>query len=181
MALDTTHLRGEHRAQMNLFPAYFGARKRDDDVAPPEPDNDSRADVFRLIPPRAETLESSAPLESFEPAAPEPPAAPESGRDVHPVGAMDLSRLSIDNDGRLYWDGKPVEVRRRLLMSPAQIFAALIIGLFVMIAGIGAAVQGTATAHEWACRIGWTEMYCKSPAPAQVPAPRAPARLDIPT
>jgi hypothetical protein len=166
---------------MKLFPAYFGARKRDDDVAPPEPETESRDAVFRLIPPRAENVEPIRPFALVEPPAPEPelepePApAPEIGRNVHPVQAMDLTRLSIDNDGRLYWDGKPVEVRRRLMMSPAQAIGALVVGLFVMIAGIGAAVQGSATAYEWACRIGWAQSHCAPPAPPP------PARPNIPT
>ena len=150
---------------MGLLPVLFGARRRNTDAAPvPEPlEDELRNDVFRLIPPRAETVEASDPLGTADahplpeltlaerlerlqaklPVAvvePEPPAAPalpetskapetpatpaplaQPGRDVRPVGAMDLTRLSIDNDGRLYWDGKPVEVRRRLMMSRAQI------------------------------------------------------------
>ena len=39
----------------------------------------------------------------------------------------DLSRLSIDSDGRLYWDGKPVETHHRLSMSRAQIVGASIV------------------------------------------------------
>lgn len=166
---------------MRLFPAQFGARKRDEDEAPPEPEAESRNEVFRLIPPRAETVEPSGPLHNLEPPEAEPDPAPEIGRNVHPVEAMDLTRLSIDKDGRLYWDGKPVEVRRRLLMSPAQIIAAAVVGLFVVMAGVGSALQGSATAHEWACRVGWIESYCAGPAPAPMPTPRAPARPDIPT
>ena len=49
----------------------------------------------------------------------------------------DLSRLSIDHDGRLYWDGKPVEVRRRILMSRAQIVGASIVAAFVVIGALG--------------------------------------------
>ncbi len=45
----------------------------------------------------------------------------------------DLSRLSIDHDGRLYWDGKPVEVRRRISMSRAQVVGASIVAAFVVI------------------------------------------------
>jgi hypothetical protein len=85
---------------------------------------------------------------------------------------MDLTRLSIDDDGRLYWDGKPVEVRRRLTMSRAQIIGASIIGALVAIAAIGAAIQGVATTYEWACRAGWTSSPCATPAP--------PPRTDIP-
>jgi hypothetical protein len=79
---------------------------------------------------------------------------------------MDLSRLSIDNDGRLYWDGKPVEVRRRVHMSRAQIAGATAIGLLVLIAATGAAIQAAATAHLWGCRMGWIATHCSAPATA---------------
>lgn len=160
---------------MKLFPAQFGARKREDgDDAPPpavEPESESRADVFNLIPPRAadkyERADKTDVTETVKHA---------EGRNVHAVNAMDLSRLSIDDAGQLYWDGKPVEVRRRLAMSPAQIFAAIIVALFVVVGAIGSALQATATVHEWSCRVGLTNL-CVPAAPA--PAPQAPARPDI--
>ncbi len=123
-----------------------------------------------------------------EPSIPPPPAtvappraqAPTApaGRDVRAPTEMDLTRLSIDNDGRLYWDGKPVEVRRRLMMSRAQIAGATAVAALVAIAATGAAVQGLSVAHEWACTLGWTESYCKADAP-EPPAPPRP-RFDIP-
>jgi len=85
---------------------------------------------------------------------------------------MDLTRLSIDNDGRLYWDGKPVEVRWRLMMSRQQVGAS-IIAFFIVVAAIASAIQATATISNWACRTGLTQ--CDAPA---APAPRP--RPDIP-
>lgn len=85
-----------------------------------EPDNDSREDVFNLIPPRAPDRPTRFEFPEAEPPSEAPvetPAPVETARNVRAVGAMDLSRMSIDNDGRLYWDGKPVEVRRRMMMS----------------------------------------------------------------
>ena len=144
-----------------------------------EPDNDSREDVFNLIPPRAPDRPTRFEFPEAEPPSEAPvetPAPVETARNVRAVGAMDLSRMSIDNDGRLYWDGKPVEVRRRMMMSRAQIAGAVLIGLFVFIGAIGAAVQGSAVAHDWACRMGWTNAYCTAPATAST----SPARTDIP-
>jgi hypothetical protein len=91
--------------------------------------------------------------------------------------AMDLSRLSIDNNGHLYWDGKPVEVRRRVALSGAQILAATIIGLFVILGGIGAAINGSTAAFEWGCKLGWIHSNCASPS-LLLPPPRP--RVDIP-
>jgi hypothetical protein len=161
---------------MSLFPAYFGARKRpDEETAPaPEPEDESRADVFNLIPPRASD-KYERPKGSETPSKTEvidPPARAE-GRGIHPATAMDLTRLSIDNDGRLYWDGKPVEVRRRLMMSQQQVVGAGIIAFFIVVAAIGSAIQATSTLSNWACRSGITQ--CDVPT---APAPKP--RLEIP-
>ncbi len=71
--------------------------------------NESRADIFNLIPPRASDKyerpkepESSAKAEGIE-----PPAKPE-GRNVHPATAIDLTRLSIDDGGHLPHRPEPV-------------------------------------------------------------------------
>lgn len=157
---------------MSLFPAYFGSRKRPNEEAAPstEPEDESRADIFNLIPPRAADKYERPKDET--PARAEiiaPPARPE-GRNIHPATAMDLTRLSIDNDGRLYWDGKPVEVRRRLMMSRQQVIGASIIAFFIVIAAIGSAIQATATLSDWACRTGWSGKC--DPAMPQAPQPR---------
>jgi hypothetical protein len=96
------------------------------------------------------------------------------GRNVHGLAAADLTRLSIDNDGRLYWDGKPVEVRRRIQMSRAQVVGASVVAAFIVIGAVGAAVQGSLAVRDWACRLGWTTSYCTLPGPA------APRPIDIP-
>jgi hypothetical protein len=141
---------------MSLLLNYISTRWRRSDSAEPEShfdsyENDSRDteasdNVFNLLPPEDE---------SGHPEAPAP-----VGRNVHPVDMTDLSRLSIDTDGRLYWDGKPVEVHRRLLMSREQIIGACVIGAFVAIGALGAAVQGTSAARDWACRFGWATSVC---------------------
>ena len=147
---------------MSLYPAFFGARKRNQEqaapeesfapeVVAPEPEDDPDAlPVFKLVAPE--------PIEEEPPPAP-PPPLPE-GRNVHPIGISDLTRLSIDNDGRLYWDGKPVEVSRRILMSRRQVLGATVIGAFVVIGALGAAIQGMSAAHDWACRLGWSNSNC---------------------
>jgi hypothetical protein len=114
--------------------------------------------VFSLLPPASDHAESEHPeSEHVEPAP--------IGRNVHPVDMTDLSRLSIDTDGRLYWDGKPVEVHRRLAMSREQIIGALVIGAFVAIGAMGALLQGTSAARDWACRFGWATSVCGPPSP----------------
>jgi hypothetical protein len=165
---------------MSLLLNILNARKRWSESAQtdsyvddsPHPDSfhaDSHAEshdagpqdnVFNLIPPEGDSSE------------PSPPPAPQ-GRNVHPVDMTDLSRLSIDTEGRLYWDGKPVEVHRRLLMSREQVIGACVIGAFVIVGALGAVLQGTSAARDWACRFGWATSVC---GPASVPR----STFDIP-
>ena len=157
---------------MSLLPAFVNARLRKADSAPQtettsdsqQPDSpvgdtkasDSKASdpddhIFDLLPP-------TKPEVSGEPQEPEP-----QGRNVHPVDMTDLSRLSIDRDGRLYWDGKPVEVRRRISLSRAQVVGASIVAAFVVIGAIASAIQGAVAARELACRLGWSASACTLP------------------
>jgi predicted component of type VI protein secretion system len=82
-----------------MNPALPTPRQRDEESEPlPEPETVSestRDDIFNLI--------ATRPLEDGESEAPEdpPPVAAAAGRSVHTIGISDLSRLSIDNDGRL--------------------------------------------------------------------------------
>jgi hypothetical protein len=166
---------------MSLLPGFISARKRQDDSAPPKdaagdspacdsrpgdsPESVSDDNVFNLLPP-----------ESSEAAAPELKPAPKpQGRNIHPVDMTDLSRLSIDRDGRLYWDGKPVEIRRRIAMSRMQTVGASIVAAFIVIGAIGAAIQGAAAARDWACRLGWTTGTCTLPGGAPWNRPDIPA------
>ena len=144
---------------MSLLPAFVQARMRNSDSAPqPETPADSpRADspesaddnIFELLPPK-----------SAETAAPEP--EPQGGN-VDPVNIANLSRLSIDSDGRLYWDGKPVVTHQRFSMSRAQVVGASIVAGFVVIGAIASVIQGTVAARELACRLGWSASSCTLP------------------
>jgi hypothetical protein len=168
------------------LPAFFSALRRVRLSAPRAmPSSRARGsvlpdDIFHLIPPRPTEQSDEGrqnPSGGGEAAGPStvvPLGKPvPASRHIRSVGVMDLTRLSIDDDGRLYWDGKPVEIRRRITMSRAQIIGASVIGAFAAIAAAGAAIQGAATAYEWACRAGWT-----SSSSCSVPAP--PPRTDIP-
>jgi hypothetical protein len=172
---------------MSLLPAPFNARKRSDDAAsPPKPADDSREtdsasraaddNVFDLVPPEkiTEAYRAAQPTPEPEPGAPAGDDPATKDRNIHPLATADLSRLAIDNDGRLYWDGKPVEVRRRFEMSRAQVIGASVVAAFVAIGSVGAVIQGTLALRDWGCRLGWTTSYCG------VPAPAPPRRPDIP-
>ena len=151
---------------MSLLPAFVRARKRNNDSAPKtEALADSREtdlddNIFDLLPPKPTETSKSEP----EPV----------GSNTHPVDMTDLSRLSIDQEGRLYWDGNPVVTHQRLSMSRAQIVGASVIAVFVVIGAIGAALQGSVAARELACRFGWSASACT------LPGGEPQTRFDIP-
>ena len=88
-------------------------------------------------------------------------------RDVRPIAISETGGLGIDPDGRLYWNGKPVEiVSRRIDLTGTQAFFAVLIAICTAIGGIGAAAQGWAAYHDWACKN-------KRPAIVACPSPEA--------
>jgi hypothetical protein len=164
---------------MSLLPAYFG-RKRNDDLAPERaPESETREDVFNLIPPRAANLDhpfaKPDKLDKPDPEKPETKPQKAKGSAIQSVGLSDLTRLGFDKEGRLYWDGKPVEVRRRLEMSRSQVIGTTLIAMLIFIAALGAAIQASFAAHAWACKAGWAKSYCGPPVPE-----KPPVRTDIP-
>jgi hypothetical protein len=91
--------------------------------------------------------------------------------------ASDLSRLSVGEDGRLYWDNKPVVIRRRILLSGWQTFAAIIVSLAALIIAASGAIHIAISAHDWMCGAKWISAYCSPPA---APAPASSVRPDLP-
>jgi|HubBroStandDraft_6_1064221.scaffolds.fasta_scaffold252857_3 hypothetical protein len=74
---------------------------------------------------------------------------------VRGISIDETDLLGVDGEGRLYWNGKPVEVSQRLTLSWWQEVAALIVSAFVIIGAIGSAAQGWAAYNTWACTVGW--------------------------
>lgn len=86
------------------------------------------------------------------------------------VPGGDLSRLTVSSDGRLYWDDKPVVVRRRLLLSFWQKLGTMLIGLACLMIALSATVHAAITAHDWMCSARWVSVYCPKPVAAQTSA-----------
>ena len=173
---------------MSRLSALFTARKRTEisPVAAGKPDLSSSApidspppdledNVFSLVPQdKSSAVSEGSGLAARKPAGDTDQApSDKSNENVHPLANADLSRLAISDDGRLYWDGKPVEVRRSLVLSPAQSMIAGIVAVFLVIGAIGAAIQASLALRDWGCRLGWTANYCGLP-------DKAPPRRDIP-
>jgi hypothetical protein len=142
---------------MTLLPANFGAQRRGSDTDfGAESDNDARADV---------TIPVS--VSARKPA----------GTGSRTVGVKDLNRLSVSDDGRLYWDGKPVVVRRRVQLSPWQTCGVILIGLAALMIALGGAIHITIAAHDGMCRAQWLTSYCPAP---MAPPPAPPAQPELP-
>lgn len=72
---------------------------------------------------------------------------------VHPISIEGMALMGVDEQGMLYWDGKPVEVRRRLDLSRGERWFGVAVGLSTTLGGVGAVAQGWAAAHQWSCHI----------------------------
>jgi hypothetical protein len=80
-------------------------------------------------------------------------------RTVRPISIDEADGLGIDRDGRLYWNGKPVEiVGSRLDLTGPQFAVAIALAFFTAIAALGTAVQGWTAYHDWACKTGWPSL-----------------------
>jgi hypothetical protein len=79
---------------------------------------------------------SEAPPHPAQSTAPPPENWPEG---VRPIAFEGLDHLGVGEDGALYWDGKPVEVRRVLHFNWWQRVGAVAVALSA-VASAGAAV-----------------------------------------
>ncbi len=72
-------------------------------------------------------------------------------RGVEPIAVEDLGRLGIDAEGRLFWDGRPVEIRRRLVLSGAQKALAVLVSVVAVLSGFGSFASGLNQASIFLC------------------------------
>lgn len=96
------------------------------------------------------------------------------------VGTNELQRLSVGGDGRLFWDDKPVVVRRRLALTAWQKVGAVIIGAAVLTIALSALVRASIAMHDWMCSAKWVTSYCPGAAPPP-PPPKPPPLPELPT
>lgn len=97
---------------------------------------------------------------------------------VRPIAMAETGGLGIDKEGRLHWNGKPVEVvGRRIDLTTTQAWVALVVAAFTIFGAIGACAQGWAAYHDWACKTSWP-VLANCPPPAKPDAPPVPASLE---
>jgi hypothetical protein len=97
---------------------------------------------------------------------------------VRPVAQVELDRLGIDRDGRLHWDGKPVEIiGQRIDLTKTQFALAWVVAIATVITAVATLVLGWTAYHDWACKFGWpTVVTCPQPATSAPGLPRGVVR-----
>lgn len=75
---------------------------------------------------------------------------------VRQAGYDSFELLGVDNDNKLYWDGHPIEVRRRFDLTFWQRLGAVI----VVFGALGAVAQGIDASHDFGCRLHWWTTGC---------------------
>ena len=63
---------------------------------------------------------------------------------VRPISVDGLDHLGVDDDGALFWDGRPVEVRKSLTLTTMQRIGAVIVTGSAFVAGVAASVSAYA-------------------------------------
>lgn len=71
---------------------------------------------------------------------------------VRPIAVEGLSHIGVGNDGTLYWDGKPIEVRRSLTLTLAQRVGAVVVAISAVAAAIAAMVSAYADVMSLGCK-----------------------------
>jgi hypothetical protein len=73
---------------------------------------------------------------------------------VRPIAIEETDGLGIDADGRLYWNGKPVEIiRQRLDLTGWQMAVAVLVMIFTGAAAIATGFQAWTGYREWNCKL----------------------------
>jgi hypothetical protein len=81
-------------------------------------------------------------------------------QNVKAITMQGLNLLGVDDENRLYWDGRPVEIRRRLDLSFWQKVGAWAAGLGIVIGCVGLGVNA---GFDFACKLQWFTTNCPKP------------------
>ena len=83
--------------------------------------------------------------------------------DIEPISVDDLDRLGINADNELFWDGRRIEVRRRLDLTRFQKTAAVLVAAAAILGGLGGFVTGFNNASVFLCARGMHVLSCPAP------------------
>ncbi len=84
--------------------------------------------------------------------------------DVAPIGIEDLGRLGIDSTNQLFWDGKRVELRRKLVLTGLQKLVAGVVTVCAILSGLGGFASGVQNFSLFLCARGLHWLSCPPPA-----------------
>jgi hypothetical protein len=82
--------------------------------------------------------------------------------DVERISLEDLGRLGINARQELFWDGRRVEIRRRLTFTGFQKFVAFVVTICAILGGLGGFVTGFNNASVFLCARQVTYLSCPS-------------------
>jgi len=85
---------------------------------------------------------------------------------VERIGIEDLDRLGIDRENQLFWDGRRIEIHRRLDLTGVQKLAAILVTLFAILGGLGALLSGLNDGAAFFCARGIHALGCPAPSDA---------------
>ncbi|MBV9654259.1 MAG: hypothetical protein JOZ42_06815 [Acetobacteraceae bacterium] len=84
---------------------------------------------------------------------------------VRPIDIEDLGRVGISADNELFWDGRRVEVRRRLSLTKIEKAIALLVSLCAVLGGIGGFMTGINNASVFFCARDIHALSCPASHP----------------
>jgi len=87
-----------------------------------------------------------------------------------------IGLLGIDEENRPYWDGRPIEMRRRLELTFWQTFLAWVIAAATVVGAIGVVVLALNAGYDLGCKLHrWSCSPPPQPGPSAIsPEPAAP-------
>jgi hypothetical protein len=82
---------------------------------------------------------------------------------VERISLEDLGRLGINPRQELFWDGRHVEIRRRLTFTGVQKLIALVVTICAILGGLGGFVTGFNNASIFLCARHISYLTCPLP------------------
>jgi hypothetical protein len=75
---------------------------------------------------------------------------------VRQIAMSETGGLGVDRDGRLHWNGRPVEiVGQRLDLTKTQTAVGIVVAALTLVIALATVVQAAVAYHDWACRTEW--------------------------
>jgi hypothetical protein len=82
---------------------------------------------------------------------------------VEPIGVEDLNRLGIDREHQIYWEGRPIEIRKSIVLTGFQKFIASVVTVVGLLAALATFATGVNNASAFLCARHVTWLSCPAP------------------